>query len=278
MSAVDEFETDEKNVAISESEAETAEQASESKAEEAEQTSESEAEEEVTTSESEAETAEQASESEAETAEQTSESEAEIAEASSESEETKVVGKKRSTEEFESELKRVRYRYRYEQVLRSTIYLLLVAAAIAILVVTLWMPVIEIYGKSMTPTLVNGEIVVLVKTSKYKTGDIIAFYYNNKILVKRVIAQSGDWIDITKDGDVVVNGKKIDEPYVSEKSLGECDIKLPYQVPDERVFVMGDHRSVSVDSRSSQIGCIADEQVVGRITFRVWPFKRLGNI
>jgi signal peptidase I len=278
MSAVDEFETDEKNVAISESEAETAEQASESKAEEAEQTSESEAEEEVTTSESEAETAEQASESEAETAEQTSESEAEIAEASSESEETKVVGKKRSTEEFESELKRVRYKYRYEQVLRSTIYLLLVAAAIAILVVTLWMPVIEIYGKSMTPTLVNGEIVVLVKTSKYKTGDIIAFYYNNKILVKRVIAQSGDWIDITKDGDVVVNGKKIDEPYVSEKSLGECDIKLPYQVPDERVFVMGDHRSVSVDSRSSQIGCIADEQVVGRITFRVWPFKRLGNI
>jgi signal peptidase I len=256
MSAVDEFETDEKNVAISESEAETAEQ----------------------TSESEAEVTEQAFESEAEVTEQASESEAEATEQTSESEEKKVVGKKHSTEEFESELKRVRYRYRYEQVLRSTIYLLLVAAAIAILVVTLWMPVIEIYGKSMTPTLVNGEIVVLVKTSKYKTGDVIAFYYNNKILVKRVIAQSGDWVDITDDGDVVVNGKKIDEPYVSEKSLGECDIKLPYQVPDERVFVMGDHRSVSVDSRSSQIGCIADEQVVGRITFRVWPFKRLGNI
>jgi signal peptidase I len=155
---------------------------------------------------------------------------------------------------------------------------LLVAAAIAILVVTLWMPVIEIYGKSMTPTLDTGEIVVLVKTSDYKTGDVVAFYYNNKILVKRVIAQAGDWVDITKEGEVIVNGKKIDEPYVSEKALGECDIKLPYQVPDERVFVLGDHRSVSVDSRSSQIGCVAEEQVVGRITFRVWPLKNLGKV
>jgi signal peptidase I len=183
-----------------------------------------------------------------------------------------------TTAQFETELKRERYKARYKQVFRSTIYLLLVAAAIAILVVTLWMPVIEIYGKSMTPTLNNGEIVVLVKTSKFKTGDVIAFYYNNKILVKRVVAQAGDWVDITKDGDVIVNGKKIDEPYVSEKALGECDIKLPYQVPDERVFVLGDHRSVSVDSRSSQIGCVAEEQVVGRITFRVWPLKQLGKV
>jgi signal peptidase I len=183
-----------------------------------------------------------------------------------------------TTAQFEAELKRERYKSRYKQVFRSTIYLLLVAAAIAILVVTLWMPVIEIYGKSMTPTLNNGEIVVLVKTSNYKTGDVIAFYYNNKILVKRVIAQAGDWVDITDEGDVIVNGKKIDEPYVSEKALGECDIKLPYQVPDERVFVLGDHRSVSVDSRSSQIGCVAEEQVVGRITFRVWPLKNLGKV
>jgi signal peptidase I len=130
----------------------------------------------------------------------------------------------------------------------------------------------------MTPTLDSGQIVVLVKTSNYKTGDVIAFYYNNKILVKRVIAQAGDWVDITQDGNVIVNGKELDEPYVSEKAYGECDIKLPYQVPDDRVFVMGDHRSVSVDSRSSQIGCIADEQVVGRITFRVWPFSKFGNI
>jgi signal peptidase I len=183
-----------------------------------------------------------------------------------------------TTKEFETELKRERYKTRYKQVFRSTIYLLLVAAAIAILVVTLWMPVIEIYGKSMTPTLDSGQIVVLVKTSNYKTGDVIAFYYNNKILVKRVIAQAGDWVDITQDGNVIVNGKELDEPYVSEKAYGECDIKLPYQVPDDRVFVMGDHRSVSVDSRSSQIGCIADEQVVGRITFRVWPFGKFGNI
>jgi signal peptidase I len=183
-----------------------------------------------------------------------------------------------TTAEFEAELRRERYKTRYRQVFRSTIYLLLVAAAIAILVVTLWMPVIEIYGKSMTPTLNSGEIVVLLKTSDFKPGDVIAFYYNNKILVKRVVASAGDWVDITDDGRVIVNGKELDEPYVSEKSLGQCDIELPYQVPDERVFVMGDHRSVSVDSRSSQIGCIADEQVVGRITFRVWPFSGLGKV
>jgi signal peptidase I len=155
---------------------------------------------------------------------------------------------------------------------------LLVAAAIAVLVVTLWMPVIQIYGKSMTPTLSSGEIVVLVKTTNFKPGDIIAFYYNNKILVKRVIAQAGDWVDITEDGRVIVNGEELDEPYVSEKALGECDIKLPYQVPDERVFVLGDHRSVSIDSRSSQVGCVAEEQIVGKITFRVWPFKRYGLV
>jgi signal peptidase I len=129
----------------------------------------------------------------------------------------------------------------------------------------------------MTSTLEDGDIVVLVTSSDYKTGDMVAFYYNNKILIKRVIAQSGDWVDIDDEGNVTVNGELLDEPYVTDKSLGECDLTLPYQVPDERVFVMGDHRSVSIDSRSSQIGCVAEEQVVGILEFRVWPFSRFGS-
>lgn len=182
------------------------------------------------------------------------------------------------TEQLESELRWEHYKIRYKYVLRSTISLLVVAAAAAILVVTLWMPVLEVYGKSMTPTLESGEIVVLVKTDKFQPGDIIAFYYNNKILIKRVIAQSGDWVDIAKDGTVIINGKELDEPYLAEKAFGECNIKLPYQVPDERVFVMGDHRSVSVDSRNSQVGCVSEEQIVGKLVFKVWPFKELGEI
>jgi signal peptidase I len=182
-----------------------------------------------------------------------------------------------TTAELEEELNRVRYKSKFKTVLRSTISLLVIAAAIAILVVTLWTPVLQVYGKSMTPSLYSGDIVVLMKKSEFKTGDVIAFYYNNKILIKRVIAQSGDWVDISKDGTVKVNGKEIDEPYISEKAYGECDIEFPYQVPNERVFVMGDHRSVSVDSRSSQIGCVAEEQIVGKLEIRVWPFNKIGK-
>jgi signal peptidase I len=180
-------------------------------------------------------------------------------------------------QELEAQLQQEQYREKYHKVFRSTVYLLIVAAAVAILVVTLWMPVLQIYGTSMTPTLVDGEIVVLNKGAKTETGDIIAFYYNNKILIKRVIANAGDWVDIDEDGNVSVNGQPLDEPYVTEKSLGVCDIEFPYQVPDERVFVLGDHRSVSVDSRSSQIGCVAQEQIVGKLVFRVWPFQRFGG-
>lgn len=179
---------------------------------------------------------------------------------------------------LEAELKRERYRQRYFKIIKDTFYTLVVVAAVAVLIATLWMPVLQIYGSSMTPTFTDGEIVVALKGSNFEYGDIIAFYYNNKILVKRCIAGPGDWVDIDKDGNVYVNNKLLDEPYVSEKSVGECDITLPYQVPDSRYFVMGDHRSVSVDSRSSTVGCVSNEQIVGCIKFRVWPINNFGKI
>lgn len=183
-----------------------------------------------------------------------------------------------TTEQLEQELHRVRYRSRYRAVLRSTVYTLITVAAIAVLVATLWLPVLQTYGSSMTPTLNDGEIIISMKTSQFEPGDIVAFYYNNKILVKRVICSAGDWINIDQDGTVYVNGNLLDEPYLVEKALGDCNIELPYQVPDGKIFVMGDHRSTSVDSRNTAVGCVAQEQIVGRIVFRVWPFARFGRV
>ncbi len=183
-----------------------------------------------------------------------------------------------SLEELEAELNRLRYRHRYFNVLRSTIYTLITVAAVAVLVAVFLLPVLQIYGASMTPTLAEGNIVVSLKETKFQTGDIVAFYYNNKILVKRVICQSGEVFDMDSQGNVYVNGTLVDEPYIQDKAVGECDIQLPYQVPESRVFVIGDHRSVSVDSRSTTVGCIAEEQIVGRIIFRVWPLQEFGFI
>ena len=179
------------------------------------------------------------------------------------------------SEQLKSDWKKLQYRKRYYRVLRSTVGMLVTVAAVAVLVATLWMPVFKIYGTSMSPNLSDGEIILSRKTSKFVSGDIVAFYYNNKILIKRVIAQPGDWIDITDDGTVYVNQVRLEEPYLTEKALGECDIELPYQVPDGKIFVMGDHRSVSLDSRSTAIGCISQEQLVGKITLRIWPLNRL---
>lgn len=179
---------------------------------------------------------------------------------------------------LKAELKRERYKYRYASVLRSTVFTLVVVAAFAILVATLWLPVLQIYGSSMSPTLQEGQIVVSVKSSQFERGDLTAFYLGNKLLVKRVIAVPGDAVTVRTDGTVVVNGKVLEEPYVSEKSLGECDLEFPYQVPESRYFLMGDHRATSVDSRSSNVGCVAEEQIVGKIVFRVWPIHDFGVI
>ena len=186
--------------------------------------------------------------------------------------------KRPTVEELEGELRRVRYRSRYQTVLKSTVYALITVAAVAVLVATLWLPVLRTYGSSMTPTLYDGEIIFSVKTSRLEVGDIVAFYYNNKILVKRVIAEPGDWVDIDEDGTVYVNEKELVEPYVSEKAFGETNIELPYQVPDGKVFVMGDHRATSVDSRNTAVGCITEEQLIGKILFRIWPLKHAGFV
>lgn len=180
--------------------------------------------------------------------------------------------------ELEAELERVRYRTRYGRTLRSTVYSLVIVAAVAVLVATLWMPVLRTYGESMTPTLNEGDILVTVKTDDFREGDIVAFYYNNKILVKRVIASSGEWVDIDDEGIVYVNNEPLYEPYIAEPAIGDCNIQLPYQVPDGRVFVMGDHRATSIDSRNESVGCVAQEQIVGKIVFRVWPLNKIGNI
>lgn len=176
------------------------------------------------------------------------------------------------------EAQRVGSKNRYMWSLKTTVYAMVTVAAVAVLVAVLLLPVLQIYGTSMNPTLYEGDFVVSVRGGRMETGDLVAFYYNNKILVKRVIGQAGQWVDIAEDGTVYVDNVKIDEPYLVDQAFGECDIELPYQVPENRVFVMGDNRSVSVDSRSTAIGCVAEEQLVGKIVFRVWPLNEFGKV
>ena len=181
-------------------------------------------------------------------------------------------------EQLEEELKRDTYKKRYKHMLRSTIATLIVVAAVVVLISNLLLPILRIYGSSMAPTLVDGNVVAAIRYGDYKRGDVIAFYYNNKILVKRVVGLPGERVDIDENGIVYLDGELLEEPYLLEQAYGECDIELPYQVPDGRYFVMGDHRSVSSDSRSSQVGCISEEQVIGKLLFRIWPLNEMGAI
>ena len=183
-----------------------------------------------------------------------------------------------SQAKLRAELTKERQRSTFFRVLRSTIFSLVVVAAAAVIIVTLVLPILQVSGSSMTDTLHDQDIVVALRGNDCETGDVIAFYYNNKILVKRVIARSGQWVDIDDQGNVYVDGVLLNEPYVKDKAKGECNIKLPYQVPESRLFVMGDHRSVSVDSRSTTVGCVADEQIVGKLVFCAWPFTRFGFV
>lgn len=180
--------------------------------------------------------------------------------------------------ELRQELRRVKYNNKFAATLFNTIGTLVVVAAAAILVANLWLPILKVTGTSMSPTLQEGQVLMASKGHDFKTGDVIAFYYNNKILVKRVIAMPGDWVNISDDGTVYVNDIAIDEPYLKEKALGDCNIELPYQVPESKIFVMGDNRSVSLDSRNTAIGCVSEEQVVGKITFAIWPLSKIGKI
>ena len=183
-----------------------------------------------------------------------------------------------SAKQIETEILRERYNRKYKQVLKSTVYSLVVVAAVAVLIATLAFPVLQISGSSMEPTLNDEEIVVLLKTTNMKKGELCCFSYQNKLLIKRVIGQPGDRIDIDENGNVYVNNEYLNETYVTDKSLGECDITFPCYVTDNHYFVLGDHRSTSIDSRSSVIGLVSEEYIVGKIFFRIWPFDSVSFV
>ncbi|HEM3213064.1 signal peptidase I [Streptococcus suis] len=182
------------------------------------------------------------------------------------------------TSDLQAVYQQAKYKKTFWETIRSTVFMLVVVAAFAVLIAVLFLPILRIYGNSMKGTLNSGDIVVSVKSNDFESSDVVAFYYNNNILVKRVIAEAGDWVDMDEEGNVYVNKKKLDEPYLTEKAYGQTDITFPYQVPENRIFVMGDNRQESIDSRNNAIGTVADEQIVGKLVFKIWPLPELGWI
>jgi len=177
--------------------------------------------------------------------------------------------------QVETERKRYRRQKAYNKALSGTVYVLTIVAAVAVLIATLVLPVLQIEGTSMSPTLANGDIVLLTKTTSFDRGELCGFSWNNKLLIKRVIGLPGDWIEIDTDGTVYLNGEQLDEPYAEQLAVGECDLEFPFQVPQEQYFVLGDMRESSIDSRNTLIGCVEKDQIVGKVFFRIWPFKEI---
>ena len=185
---------------------------------------------------------------------------------------------KPTLEELKKELKRVNNKKEYRKVLRNSLIVVIVVAALAVLISSFFVTVLKVTGDSMTPTMDTGDIVIAQNSGEFEPGDLLAFYYNNKVLVKRVLGSPGDWINIDENGIVSVNGVEIEEDYVSDRSLEPTDITFPYQVPENRFFVLGDHRNVSIDSRSTVVGCVTREQLIGKVVFRVFPFAKFGSL
>ena len=177
--------------------------------------------------------------------------------------------------QVETERKRYRRQKAYNKALGGTVYVLTIVAAVAVLIATLILPVLQIEGTSMEPTLVHGDIVLLTKSTTFERGQLCGFSWNNKLLIKRVIGTPGDWIEMDIDGTIYLNGEKLNEPYAQQLAVGECDLEFPYQVPQEQYFVLGDMRESSIDSRNTLIGCVAKDQIVGKVFFRVWPIKTM---
>ncbi len=160
---------------------------------------------------------------------------------------------------------------------------LVFALVTVIVLLTFVFKLVGVEGSSMVPTLADGD-KVLISGLFYapKGGDIVVITqpnFSHKPLIKRIIATAGQVIDINyATGQVFVDGKEMEEPYISEPTHNQGDIPLPLTVPEGKVFVMGDNRNASTDSRDSLVGLIDTRYILGRTFLRVYPFGKLGGV